>query len=102
MNNDTAAAQGFKLADDGQWGFPEVTDQGPRCGSCRHRHANAAAVKACHEAAREVAAESAAEIWAENAWLRAAEAGSPGTWSEEWAERQSEAEGVPIPPNWHF
>jgi hypothetical protein len=36
-------------------------------------------------------AQQAAEIWAENAWLRAAEAGSPEDWREEQMEREREA-----------
>jgi hypothetical protein len=41
--------------------------------------------------AREEAEQQAAEIWAENAWLRAAEAGSPEDWREEQMEREREA-----------
>ena len=77
-----------------------------RCAHCPERHAKAAEVRDCAEAAyvfvpQEVLdAEAAAEIWAEGAWLRAAEAGTPDTWREHELERMSEASGLPIPPNY--
>jgi hypothetical protein len=42
-------------------------------------------------------AESDAEIWAENAWLRAAEAGTPDTWADEDRERAIEFYGYGPP-----
>lgn len=41
-----------------------------------------------------------AELEAENAWLRAAEAGAPDTWRDEDLERMAEAYGTPIPPSY--
>jgi hypothetical protein len=62
-----------------------------RCGSCKLTHPTAAGVRRCYDEAAFDAAESAAELYAENAWLRAAEAGTPETWAEEDHERMLEA-----------
>lgn len=39
------------------------------------------------------------EIWAEGAWLRHAEAGTPETWAEEELARLTDLYGPP-PPGW--
>lgn len=101
-----------------------------KCGSCRGRHSSVQAVKMCYETAKAIwqvpaahgymlgsyntiismdeavaeqedfAAQQEGEIWAENAWLRTAEAGTPDTWREEELERMAAASGVPIPPGY--
>ncbi len=43
-----------------------------------------------------------AEIWAEDAWLRAAEAGTPDTWAEENIARLTEIYGYGPPPGYGF
>ena len=50
----------------------------------------------CHlsmESNEDLMAQYAAETYAENAWLRAAEAGTPESWSDEDREREMEAAG---------
>jgi hypothetical protein len=44
------------------------------------------------------AQQAAAELYAENAWLRAAEAGTPETWREEDFDRMVDALGYGPPP----
>jgi len=83
-----------------------TTTQAPRphairCGSCQGTHPAADMVRACYTEARggyldgrEAAAQQAAEIWAENAWLRAAE----NHWDpDEDRERMIEALGYGPP-----
>jgi hypothetical protein len=102
-----------------------------RCGSCKGRHGSARAVKACYEARKAIwqipaapgflvcdehgiesadesvacndrfAAQQEGEIWAEDAWLRAAEAGDPASWREEELERMAAASGLPVPPGFY-
>jgi hypothetical protein len=81
-------------------GYPLQVPDGIRCGECQQRHQNVAAVRACHEIAEGQRQQQADEIWAEDAWLRAAEAGDPATWREEELERMAEASGLPVPPGW--
>lgn len=78
-----------------------------KCGSCRQLHGSAAEVRQCYTAARggylsdrDFYDQQQREIWAESAWLRAAEAGTPGTWREEELERMAESSGLPIPPGY--
>jgi hypothetical protein len=80
-----------------------------RCGQCNGTHPTVADVTRCHIDyrggfldCREAATEQAAEIDAENAWLRAAEAGTPDTWAEENLERMIEACGYGPPPGCTF
>jgi hypothetical protein len=57
-----------------------------------------AGIRRCYEGlAADRKAESDAEIWAENAWLRAAEAGTPDTWADEDRERAIEFYGYGPP-----
>ncbi len=46
-------------------GYPVLTSAGPRCGACRGRHGNVAAIKLCHDIATEQAAEVEASHRAE-------------------------------------
>lgn len=88
---------------------PAYTDHGIVCGDCTdasyggdtRRHASVAEVRRCWAWREADAAEAAAEKWAEDAWLRHAEAGTPDTWHAEDLERQAEAAGLPIPPGMH-
>ena len=82
------------------WDLPVQTEAGPRCWSCKGRHENTAAVRACHQISRDLADQQAAECWAEDGWLRAAEAGTPDTWEDEDRERMIAAYGPP--PPWGF
>jgi hypothetical protein len=79
-----------------------------KCGQCSEVHGSVREVKACYTDARggylsdqDFADAQAREIWAEDAWLRAAEAGTPETWREEELERIAEASGLPIPPGFY-
>ena len=63
-------------------------------GTYPHTHETVAEARDCEWDAQE----ARAEIYAEDAWLRAAEAGTPDTWREEDLERMSAAFGLPIPP----
>ena len=63
-----------------------------------HRHETVAEARECED----LSAQAAAEIWAEGAWLRAAEAGSPETWREEEIDRMTEALGYGPPPSMYF
>jgi hypothetical protein len=82
-------------------GYPLQVREGIRCGECKQRHQSVAAVRACHQIAEQQRQQAADEIWAENAWLRAAEAGTPDTWREEELERMAEACGTPVPPGFY-
>ena len=75
------------------WDLPVQTKAGPRCWSCKGRHQNTEAVRACHQISRDLADQQAAECWAEDGWLRAAEAGTPDTWADEDRERMIAAYG---------
>lgn len=66
-----------------------------------HPHDTVAEAWVCEDEAaqaRDEARQMRDEMWAEDAWLRAAEAGTPDTWREEDLERMSEAYGLPVPP----
>jgi hypothetical protein len=98
------AGENFDREDD-EFSLPATVGPGDghvRCGNHPAEwgiyHQSAAAVRACYQAAEAEAAQQAAEIWAENAWLRAAEAGTPDTWRDEDLERMAEACGLPVPP----
>lgn len=84
---------------------PEAPAGTIRCGSCHDRHASAEDVRRCYTDARggfftdaDFDDNQAAEIYAEDAWLRAAEAGTPETWEEENRDRMIEACGYGPPP----
>lgn len=91
-------SEGYELDD---LGYPAVTGKGIRCGACKGRHQNVAAVRDCHRILEDQLQQQLAEIWAENAWLRAAEAGDPATWHEDDLERMAEATGLPVPPGFY-
>lgn len=84
-----------------------TANSGIKCGQCKRYHETVHDVRQCYRDARggylsdqEFAEQQAQEIWAENAWLRAAEAGTSETWREEELERMAEASGLPIPPGY--
>jgi hypothetical protein len=88
------------------YGLPVATDTGIRCANHwdgqRIRHENVDAVRACYAITRDLADQQASECWAEDAWLRAAEAGTPDTWREDDIARMAEALGYGPPPGWDF
>jgi len=100
MTTATAALPLLDTWDDG----PAYTATGIVCGGCTEasrttrRHADVAAVRFCFALTDARAAEAAAEIYAEGAWLRAAEAGTPDTWADEDRERMIDALGYGPPP----
>lgn len=85
-------------ADADSYCYPVITDTGIRCAGCQARHENVAAVRACHAITEDHRLQQEAEIYAENGWLRAAEAGTPDTWRDEELARMAEASGLPVPP----
>ena len=89
-----AERDGYQSTD---WDLPVQTETGIRCAMCQGRHENVAAVAACHVISRNLRDQQAAEVWAENAWLRAAEAGDPASWEDEQRERQAAVWGRPPP-----
>lgn len=72
---------------------PQAT--GIRCWSCGKRHATIEAIRDCHDERYFDDAMYRQEDAAENAWLRAAEAGNPDSWAEEDRERWTEIYGIP-------
>lgn len=69
-----------------------------RCAHCPQRHTSVDQVRECADdfyADEELSNQIA---WAEDAWLRVAEAGTPDSWRDEDLERMAEASGLPIPP----
>ncbi len=63
-----------------------------------HTHASAAAARECWERTQEEQVQAAQERAAEDAWLRAAEAGNPDTWAETEREAQTDFYGYGPPP----
>jgi predicted metal-binding protein len=59
--------------DNEEYDAPVRVDIGVRCGNCKGRHETANAVRACYQVSRDLNDQAAAEVYAENAWLRAAE-----------------------------
>jgi hypothetical protein len=98
-----------ELAAEDLFATVDRTLTGPVCGDCSDfarayepgtvvRHASVDHVRFCWRLREDLAEQTRQEMWAEGAWLRAAEAGTPDTWREEELERMAAASGLPIPP----
>lgn len=64
-------------------------------GTDPHPHDTVVEARECAD----FSAQAADEVWAEGAWLRAAEAGTPDTWADEDRERMTEVLGYGPPPS---